>query len=667
MTRMRLIPRRLPLRSALSAVSLAGAALAADRRDFLNGVDLGYWPYLSGTRWESPAWSELVWRKPVPVQRWFDGRTEIGDLPAWFARHGVNAMRIRIWTDDQGPFGLEYALALAKRARTAGMTLHPVLFLSDRWADLAKQPRPEAWKAFPRERLLAAVRDHAAAAARRFRDAGLPVASWSVGNETDFGICGAFPPSGIANTPKPELDAARAESAELLAAAIAGVRSVDPSARIVVHLGMTWVEEFLTGWLRYMAAHGVAYDAIGLSYYPSSGPMRVTGTLIQFDGLVSRLHAAFGKPVVVSEYAFPHTADCSRSLFPEFCHPIAGTAPSANNQSFHVARFMAWAKTNPAIEAVYYWSPEWFAPVKAGSPEAGWGPLALFGPDGRALPASRAVAIGRMTPKPATMTPASGATGWVLDTEYAFGTKGNVASLDDLRRLFTHDAPWGRINEELQRFEPFNAKNHVFETDHLALTGVHDGSTNFIDFGHITSGALISKLTVSAPCIVEFTAKLPAGRGCWPSLWLYDTHSGRHDASEIDVMESQHHPPKDDRSMVYQNDHGPGVGKILRNPGKVDRWGWWRPYGPLPGGDMSSRYATYSVVWLADRVLKYVDGKPALTRQFRWTGPAPANLLVYLSIGSAKLDWPGPVLPETFSGDAAVFRLRSIRIFKPMN
>ncbi len=261
--------------------------------------------------------------------------------------------------------------------------------------------------------------------------------------------------------------------------------------------------------------------------------------------------------------------------------------------------------------------------------------------------------------------PACGVAGYVLATEYAFGTRGNVRNLEDLNRLFTHDARWGRINEELQRFPPFNSHNHRFETDCLALTGVHDGSTNYTEFGHITSGALLSVSTFMAPCIVEFVARLPAGRGVWPSLWLYDTSSGKHDASEIDVMESQNNPPRDDRSKVYQNDHGPGAGEILANPGNLDRWGWWRPYGPLPGGDMAARWAAYSVHWLPDRVTKYVDGKPGVTRAFRWTGPAPANILVYQSIGSAKLDWPGPVLPETFTGDNAVFRIRSIRVFKP--
>ena len=261
--------------------------------------------------------------------------------------------------------------------------------------------------------------------------------------------------------------------------------------------------------------------------------------------------------------------------------------------------------------------------------------------------------------------PACGVTGYVISTEYIFGTSGNVRNVADLERLFMHDAPWGRINYELQKYMPFNDKNHVFEKDCLALTGLHDSSTIYDAWGHITSGALISKATCMAPCIVELVAKLPAGRGMWPAFWLYDNHSGRHDSSEIDILESQNNPPKLDRSMVFQYDHGPGCGAVISDPGGLGERGWWQPYGPMPQGDLSARYVAYSVLWLPDRTVRYIDNKEAITREFRWTGPEAPNILVYSSISSEKNDWTGPVLPETFVGDNSKFRLKSIRVFVP--
>jgi len=259
--------------------------------------------------------------------------------------------------------------------------------------------------------------------------------------------------------------------------------------------------------------------------------------------------------------------------------------------------------------------------------------------------------------------------GYALALEYVFGTNGNVKSVADLQNLFIPDAPWGRINGELETFSQFNVQNHVFEADCLTLVGIPDGSGSY-SWGHITSGAIVSNATCQAPCIVEVVAKLPAGPGVWPSIWLYDYHSGRHDASEIDLMESQLNAPpgqRDDRTLVYQNDHGPGLGATLSNPGGMDAWGRWAPYGwNTPAGDMSTRYAAYSAVWLPDQVTKYVDAKPAITRAFRWTGPEAPNVIVYNSVGSDQLDWPGPVTAATFAGDNPKFRIKSIRIFKPV-
>ncbi len=284
----------------------------------------------------------------------------------------------------------------------------------------------------------------------------------------------------------------------------------------------------------------------------------------------------------------------------------------------------------------------------------------------------------REAPAPATPPPAApwcGVPGYRLVNDWQFGSNGNVKTLSDLNALFLSDVPWGRINGELQDFKPFNAQNHVFEADCLALTGLHDATGDYTNLGHITSGALVSRLIVDYPAIVEFVVKLPAGRGVWPSLWLYDTHTpqAQRDDSEIDVLESQFNAPagqRDDRSMVYQNDHGYQSGiSVLSNPGNLDDWGRWRPYGPMPYGDMSARFAAYSVLWEATRVSKFVDDKLGVVRSFKWLGGRDGsrpNILVYNSIGTIGGSWTGPVLPESFAGDNAKFRIKSIRIFKPV-
>ncbi len=231
--------------------------------------------------------------------------------------------------------------------------------------------------------------------------------------------------------------------------------------------------------------------------------------------------------------------------------------------------------------------------------------------------------------------------------------------------LITGITSWGASTWDPARLvQP----THVFEPDCLTLTGYHDGSPIYDQYGHITSGAIVTNATCFAPCIVEFMVQQPAGRGVWPSCWLYDYNTGHNDNSEIDVLESQFNAPlyeRDDRSYVYQYDHG-DVGATLFS--RLDGSGRWEPYGPAPAGALSLGYHAYSVVWVPGSPgtsSKYVDTILGVEREFTWTGPGQPNIIIYQSIGSDSQDWPGPVLPETFTGDNAKFRVKWIRVFTP--
>jgi len=61
------------------------------------------------------------------------------------AYDGINNARIRLCVGEEGPSRLKYALETAKMAKEARMSILLVLFHSDKWADLYKQPAPEIW------------------------------------------------------------------------------------------------------------------------------------------------------------------------------------------------------------------------------------------------------------------------------------------------------------------------------------------------------------------------------------------------------------------------------------------------------------------------------------------------------------------------------------------
>ena len=76
---------------------------------------------------------------------------------ALFAKHGCKGARIRLWVGDEGTNRLTYATETARRAQQAGLKPYLVIFLSDNWADMVKQPAPAVWKDLSPEKKLAAI------------------------------------------------------------------------------------------------------------------------------------------------------------------------------------------------------------------------------------------------------------------------------------------------------------------------------------------------------------------------------------------------------------------------------------------------------------------------------------------------------------------------------
>ncbi len=72
----------------------------------------------------------------------------------------------------------------------------------------------------------------------------------------------------------------------------------------------------------------------------------------------------------------------------------------------------------------------------------------------------------------------------------------------------------------------------------------------------------------------------------------------------------------------------------------------------------------YSVWWQTNTCSKYVDDKLGITRAFKWTGPSWPNILVGNACGGSA--GTGPIFPETFTGANSTFRIKWIRVFKPI-
>ena len=83
------------------------------------------------------------------------------DLFAGMAARGVREFRVRLWMKDDGAHGKTYATEVVKRALAGGLNPYLVIFLSEDWADMMKQPLPTSLKGLALEERAAAVKTYA--------------------------------------------------------------------------------------------------------------------------------------------------------------------------------------------------------------------------------------------------------------------------------------------------------------------------------------------------------------------------------------------------------------------------------------------------------------------------------------------------------------------------
>jgi arabinogalactan endo-1,4-beta-galactosidase len=306
----------------------------------------------------------------------WDGRQE--DLFRGMAKQGVQGLRVRLWTGNSGTNGKVYATEVVRRGLDAGLDPYLVIFLSDDWADMMKQPVPAIWKDLDLEARCEAVKKYSREIVEHFRKEGLRSHLYEIGNEIDYGICGIYPSKGAKKNAASLSKSCWPDAAKIIRAAEQGVREADPEAKFLLHIAHWWDPDFCVAFFRHMLDSGVQVDYAGLSYFPSSN---IGGSLEmkQFGDVVTRLHKEIGRPVIVPETAYPSTADF-KGQFSRWKKSVPGYPLTDDGQRQWLKDFLNFCAHHPGIDSVYYWSPEWCG-------EGMWKAFALFDVNGQARPA----------------------------------------------------------------------------------------------------------------------------------------------------------------------------------------------------------------------------------------------------------------------------------------
>lgn len=294
-----------------------------------------------------------------------------------FAANGANAFRLRLFVGEKGESKLDFATEMAKRAVPIGLKPYLVLFLSDDWADVNKQPALAEWADLSLEERAEAIRKYSYETVQHFIEQGITMDFYEIGNEIDYGIAGVFADTKHPRDPRNLRQSIWVDEAFLIKAAIEGVRIADPEAKILLHIATSWSPDFASAFFQAMIDLGVDYDYVGLSYYPSAfGSL----TAIQFCVTLDRLSAEVGKPIIIAETAYPSEPPTG-GLFHDWRRPVYGYPLTPEGQAWWLMDVLEAMRDRGDVMGVYIFSPSfWFSGEL-------WGPFALFNSEGRARPA----------------------------------------------------------------------------------------------------------------------------------------------------------------------------------------------------------------------------------------------------------------------------------------
>ncbi|KAJ8468721.1 hypothetical protein ONZ45_g6412 [Pleurotus djamor] len=269
---------------------------------------------------------------------------------------GANIARIRIWTStSNSQYSLNYGLALARRARDAGLAIYVDLHYSDTWADPAHQAIPSSW---PKDLagLNTQIWTYTRDVVNAFTNQGTPITMIQIGNEINDGML--WPIGRISTNGFSPLS-------QLLHSAANGVRAASSSVRIMIHLADGWDTSLINWWYGGIFIQGQFatsdFDIAGFSFYP------FYNTRATYSNLASGLSTAVSrvnKDVMVVETDWPATNSCGSTTMSE--NSIA-RSPAGQQQWVNGIRNVVQNVPGGRGIGIVYWEPGWVGNANLGS------------------------------------------------------------------------------------------------------------------------------------------------------------------------------------------------------------------------------------------------------------------------------------------------------------
>ena len=293
------------------------------------------------------------------VYRDKDGKS-VNDVIAFFKQEGLNAMRVRLFVDPTRDSDkavcqdLDYAKALGKRIKDAGLALLLDFHYSDTWADPAKQWTPESWKSLSDAELQTKIYEYTKDCLQQFKEAGAMPDLIQTGNEISYGMLwGTKAAVGSNTTNRCFTNSSSANwnrFYNLLRQAGKACREECPQAKIVLHSERVPKTDVLTDYFNRMQQNAIDYDVIGLSYYPA-----YHGSIATLESAIKTLEAkGYGKEIMVVETGYSYAWALAGTTF-----DYTGTYPyTEEGQRRFTADLVGMLSRHSSVTGLFWWWPE---------------------------------------------------------------------------------------------------------------------------------------------------------------------------------------------------------------------------------------------------------------------------------------------------------------------
>jgi beta-glucanase (GH16 family) len=192
----------------------------------------------------------------------------------------------------------------------------------------------------------------------------------------------------------------------------------------------------------------------------------------------------------------------------------------------------------------------------------------------------------------------------------------NLVWNDEFDKTFIDPSKWeyevnanGGGNNELQYYTA-HVKNSFVKEGKLNIVANYEEYSGTEGTRHFTSARLRTKNKGDWKYgRIEVSAKLPAGRGTWPAIWMLPTdweYGGWPASGEIDIMEHVGY----DSNIVHGSIHTKAFNHIIGT----------QKSAKLPISTSLTEFHTYAVEWFDDRIDFFIDEYKYFTFQNEYKG-----------------------------------------------